>query len=213
MGCPLNCPLSFPLYPYMKVVGSLICMAELPWAAHFAAHWAANLFHILDVVGCLLSCSPSCPLFPYMGVVGSLICMAKFIPMGSPRAAKWAAPLFLSVFVVLFRFHALTLKTNLSRDWNVYTGQYEITCYIVGKRYSKIPRFTVCGKQRRPVLFCSGMLQAEISCLVSAKHISWHSSRFDGIQVIQQGRVYVLTRVATPVVDPTCVRTISLKMG
>ena len=49
MGSPLRCPLSYPLFsylevvgcllscplfPYMEVVGSLICMAKFPWAAH-----------------------------------------------------------------------------------------------------------------------------------------------------------------------------------
>ena len=58
----------------------------------------------LEVVGCLLGCPLSCPLFPYMEVVSSLICMAKFpwvghgqptpLPTCSPRAARWAAPLF-----------------------------------------------------------------------------------------------------------------------
>ena len=33
VGCPLSCPLSCQLYPYMEVVGSLIYMAKLPWAA------------------------------------------------------------------------------------------------------------------------------------------------------------------------------------
>ena len=74
MGSPFRCPLSCPLFRYMEVVGSL------------------------------LNCQLSCPLFPYMEVVGSLICMAKFpwaahgqptpLPTCSPRAAKWAAPLF-----------------------------------------------------------------------------------------------------------------------
>ena len=45
-GCPLSCTLSCPLYPYMEVVGSIICMAKFPWAAHSAAHWAAHRFHI-----------------------------------------------------------------------------------------------------------------------------------------------------------------------
>ena len=43
---PMGSPLSCPLFPYMEVVGSLICMAKFPWAAHSAAHWAANCFHI-----------------------------------------------------------------------------------------------------------------------------------------------------------------------
>ena len=42
VGCPLSCP----LFPYMEVVGSLICMAKFPWAAHSAAHWAAHFFHV-----------------------------------------------------------------------------------------------------------------------------------------------------------------------
>ena len=81
-------------------MGSLICMAKFPWAAHSAAHF----FHILEAVGCLLSC----PLFPYMEVVGNLICMAKFpwaahgqptlLPTCNPWAAKWAVPLFFSVW-------------------------------------------------------------------------------------------------------------------
>ena len=55
IGSPLRCPLSCPLFPYMEVVGSLICMAKFPWAAHGqptplptcspqAAKWAAPLF-------------------------------------------------------------------------------------------------------------------------------------------------------------------------
>ena len=55
VGCLLSCPLSCPLFPYMEVVGSLICMAKFPWAAHgqptplptcspWAAKWAAPLF-------------------------------------------------------------------------------------------------------------------------------------------------------------------------
>ena len=77
-GSPLQCPLSCPL------------------------------FHILEAVGCLLSCPLSCQRFPYMEVVGSLICLAKFpwaahgqptlLPTFSPLAAKWAAPLFFSVW-------------------------------------------------------------------------------------------------------------------
>ena len=42
MGSPLSCS----LFTYMEVVGSLIWMAEFPWAAHSAAHWAAHCFHI-----------------------------------------------------------------------------------------------------------------------------------------------------------------------
>ena len=34
VGYPLSCPLSCPLYPYIAVVGSLICIAKFPWAAH-----------------------------------------------------------------------------------------------------------------------------------------------------------------------------------
>ena len=58
----------------------------------------------MEVVGSLLSCPLRCTLFQYMEVVGGLICMAKFpwaaqgkptpLPTCSPRAAKWAAPLF-----------------------------------------------------------------------------------------------------------------------
>ena len=55
MGSPLRCPLSCPLFPYMEVVGSLICMVKFQWAAHgqptplstcipWAAKWAAPLF-------------------------------------------------------------------------------------------------------------------------------------------------------------------------
>ena len=44
MGSPLRCPLSCPLFPYMEVMGSLICMAKFPWAAHSAAYWAAHFF-------------------------------------------------------------------------------------------------------------------------------------------------------------------------
>ena len=90
---PMGSPLSCPLFPYMEVVGSLLsCPLSCP------------LFPYMEAVGSLLSCPLICPLFPYMEVVGSLICMAKFpwaahghptpLPTCSPRAAKWAAPLF-----------------------------------------------------------------------------------------------------------------------
>ena len=162
LSCPLfshlevvGCPLSFPLfpYPYMEVVGSLICMAKFPWVAHgqptplptelptfftFGSSWLPTelptvsiygssgqsnlhgkipmgsplrcpLLPYMEVVGSLLSC----PLFPYMEVVGSLICMAKFpwaahgrptpLPTCSPRAAKWAAPLFFRMGLHIFQ--------------------------------------------------------------------------------------------------------------
>ena len=55
MGSPIHCPLSCPLFPYMEVVGCLICMANFPWAAHgqptplptcspLAVKWAAAMF-------------------------------------------------------------------------------------------------------------------------------------------------------------------------
>ena len=61
LRCPLSCPLfhiwkqwtallSCPLFPYMEVVGSLICMAKFPLAAHSAAHWAAHFF-IFGTIG------------------------------------------------------------------------------------------------------------------------------------------------------------------
>ena len=77
VGCPLSCTLSCPLYPYMEVVCSLICMAKFPWAAHgqpTPLPTELPTFSHLEVVGCPLSC----PLFPYMEIVGSLIYMAKF---------------------------------------------------------------------------------------------------------------------------------------
>ena len=81
VGCPLSCPLfhylkvmgcplSCPLYPYMELVGSLICMAKLPWAAHSTAHWAAHFF--------------------IYGSSGQPNLHGK-IPMGSPRAAHSVA--------------------------------------------------------------------------------------------------------------------------
>ena len=53
--CLMSCPLSCPLFPYMEVVDSLICMAKFQWTAHgqptllptsspWAAKWAAPLF-------------------------------------------------------------------------------------------------------------------------------------------------------------------------
>ena len=45
---PVGSQLRCPLFPFMEVVGSLICMAQFPWAAHSAAYcphiwkkWAA----------------------------------------------------------------------------------------------------------------------------------------------------------------------------
>ena len=115
-GYPLSCPMSCPLYPYMAVVGSLICMAKFPWAAHgqpTPLPTELPTFSYLEVEGCLLS-PLSCPLFPYMEEVGSLICMAKFpwathgqptpLPTCSPWAAKWAAPLFFPYGISLFLF-------------------------------------------------------------------------------------------------------------
>ena len=98
VGCPLSCPLSYPLYPYMEVVGSLICVAKFPWAVHGQSTplpTELSTFSCLEVVGCPLNC----PLFPYMEVVGSLICMAKFPwaahgqPTPLPTCSPWAAPL------------------------------------------------------------------------------------------------------------------------
>ena len=34
VGCPLSCQLSCPLFPYMEEVGSLVCIANFPGAAH-----------------------------------------------------------------------------------------------------------------------------------------------------------------------------------
>ena len=89
----LSCPLSCPLYPYMEVVGSLICMAKFPWAAHFThCPLSCPLFSYLVAMGCLLSC----PLFPYMEVVGSPICMAKFLwaAHGQPTPLPTELPTF-----------------------------------------------------------------------------------------------------------------------
>ena len=98
VGYPLSCQLNCPLYPNMAVVGSLICMANFPWAAHgqphSTAHWAAHCFmfgssglstelptvvihgssgqpnlHGKIPMGCPLSC----PLFSYLKVVGCLL--------------------------------------------------------------------------------------------------------------------------------------------
>ena len=57
----VDCPLSYPLFPYMEVVGSLICMEN--------SQGQLTPFF----------CPLSCPLFSYMEVVGSLICMTKFL--------------------------------------------------------------------------------------------------------------------------------------
>ena len=42
MGSTFRYSLSCPLFSYMEVVGSLICMALFPWAAHSTTHWAAH---------------------------------------------------------------------------------------------------------------------------------------------------------------------------
>ena len=81
---PTGSPLCYPLFPYMRVVGSLICMAKFPWADHLhptPLPTELPTFSYLEEVGCPLSL-----LFPYMGEVGSLICIAKF-----PRAAHSVA--------------------------------------------------------------------------------------------------------------------------
>ena len=99
MGSSIRYPVSYPPFQYMKVVGSLICMAKIPSTAHSTAHLAA-LFLYLEVVGCPLSCPLSFSLFQYMELVGNLICIAKSngqrttSPTCSTWAAKWAAPLF-----------------------------------------------------------------------------------------------------------------------
>ena len=112
MGSPFRCPLSCPLFPYMEVVGSL------------------------------LSCPLSCPLFPYMEVVGSLICMAKFpwaahgqptpLPTCSPRAAKWAAPLFFSLLVVTFEIDISFKVTD--RKLPCYVLTVGFSCHIDWER-------------------------------------------------------------------------------
>ena len=50
---------------------------------------------------------------------------------------------------------------------------------LLEKLWQNTPTFTACGK----TMFCSGILQAEISCWESAKHYSWQSSILDEIQV------------------------------
>ena len=65
----------------MEAVGSLICMAKFPWAAHSAAHWAAHFF-IFGSSGL----PTELPTVSIYGSSGQPYLHGK-IPMGSPRAA------------------------------------------------------------------------------------------------------------------------------
>ena len=89
MGSPLRCPLSYPLIPYMEVVGSLICMAKFPWAAHSAAYWAAHFF-IFGRSGLPTELLTELPTVFTYGNSGQPNLHGK-ITMGSPRAAHSVA--------------------------------------------------------------------------------------------------------------------------
>ena len=81
MGSPLLCPLSCPLFPYIEVVGSIICMAKFQWAARGQPSPLPTelpTFSYLEIFGSPLSCPLRYQLFPYMEVVCSLNWMAIF---------------------------------------------------------------------------------------------------------------------------------------
>ena len=81
MGSTLHYRLSCPLFPYMEVLGSLICMAKFPWAGHgqlpffHGSPWS-DIIMSLKVSGqLLLMCSPWADAIMYL-----------------PK--KWAAPVY-----------------------------------------------------------------------------------------------------------------------
>ena len=79
----VDCPLSCPLYPYMEVIGSLICKATFLWAAN----WQPTPL------------PAELPAVTYMEVIGSHICMKKN-PMGSPLHCPLPCPFFSYLEVV-----------------------------------------------------------------------------------------------------------------
>ena len=85
MGSPLRCPLSCPLFPYMEVVGSLICMAKFPWAAH-----GQPTVSIYGSSGQPSELPTELPTVSIYGSSGQPNLHGK-IPMGSPRAAHSVA--------------------------------------------------------------------------------------------------------------------------
>ena len=98
VGCllsfPLSCPLSCPLFPFMEVVGSLICMAKFPWAARSVAH--------VQPMGSEVGSSP---VFPY-GNYHKLGCNID-IPTSRDSNAKFT---MYSVFSIIY------ILINLSKD-------------------------------------------------------------------------------------------------
>ena len=91
VDCRLSYPLSCPLYRYMEVVGSLICMEKFPWAVH---GWPTEL-----------------PLFQYITVVGSLIFMAKFT-----WTANWQPTPLPTVLPTFFIFGSSWLPNELPTE-------------------------------------------------------------------------------------------------
>ena len=86
--CILYCPLSYPLSPFMEVVGSLICMATFPLAADAAAHCAVHFF--IFGIGGLPTDLPTVSIY---GSGGQLNLHGK-IPMCSPLRCQLCCPLF-----------------------------------------------------------------------------------------------------------------------
>ena len=125
LRCPLSCPLfvfgssglptELPLFPYMEVVGSLICMANFPWAAHgqptpLPTPLPTELpsFYIFGSSG-LPTELPTVSIYGSSGqpnLHGKIpipICSPRQptpLPTCSPWEAKWAAPLFFSVWIL-----------------------------------------------------------------------------------------------------------------
>ena len=89
---PMGSPLSYPLFPYMEGVDSLICLAKFPWATiEQPTPMPTNLPTYLEEVGYPLNCA----VFPYMEVVGNINSHGQPTPLPtcSPWETKWATPL------------------------------------------------------------------------------------------------------------------------
>ena len=89
---PLSCPLSCQLYLYVAVVGSLICMAKFPWAAHWQPDPLPTELPTFFMFGSSGLPTELPPVSIY-GSSGQPNLHGK-IPMGSPLRCPLSCPLF-----------------------------------------------------------------------------------------------------------------------
>ena len=93
VDCPLSCTLSCPLYSYMEVVGSLICMAKFAWADHGQPTPLPTELPTVSIYGSSGQPTELPTELPTVSIYGSSEQpnLHGKIPMGSPWAAHSVA--------------------------------------------------------------------------------------------------------------------------